>query len=102
MAHRLKLSDDKIRRLKEPGKYWDTEAIGLYVEVLPQRKRSRVEKITLEIPEEAVEGRALLQVGDAISLSSTAASSRSRMTSRPPRRFLSDRAGSRWSARPTR
>jgi hypothetical protein len=42
--------------------------LDVFVEILPQRERPRVDKVTLEIPEEATEGRALLQVGDALAL----------------------------------
>jgi hypothetical protein len=42
--------------------------LDVFVEILPQRERPRVDKVTLEIPEEAAEGRALLQVGDALAL----------------------------------
>ncbi len=63
------------RRSARLGQVWTEQPWGVpgsnldvYVEVLAQRERSRVEKITLEIPEEAVDGRALLHGGDALSL----------------------------------
>jgi len=63
------------RRISRLGRVWTSRPqvapgskLEVFVEVLPQRERPRVEKIELEIPEEAGEGRALLQVGDALAL----------------------------------
>ncbi|MEE9217803.1 MAG: hypothetical protein V3U98_01920 [Acidobacteriota bacterium] len=63
------------RRAVRLGRVWTERpvvapgsALEVFVEVLPQRGRPRVETVTLEIPEEAREGRALLQVGDALAL----------------------------------
>jgi hypothetical protein len=63
------------RRSARLGRVWTARPwaragteLDVFVEVLPQRERPRVEKVTLEIPEEAAAGRALLQVGNALSL----------------------------------
>jgi hypothetical protein len=45
------------------------ETLPLYVKVQPYREEAFVEVIPLEIPDEAAEGKVLLQVGDAITLS---------------------------------
>ncbi len=63
------------RRAARLGRVWTARpaaapgsALDVFVEVLPRRERPRVEKVTLEVPEEAAEGRAILQVGDALAL----------------------------------
>jgi hypothetical protein len=63
------------RRAARLGRVWTSRPsaapgskLDVFVEVLAQRERPRVEKVTLDIPEEASEGRALLQIGNALSL----------------------------------
>jgi hypothetical protein len=70
----LKYSND--RRMARIDRIWcdkyvaaPGETIPLHVSVTPYREDSFIEDIPLEIPEEAPEGKVILQVGDALTLS---------------------------------